>query len=249
MSLEMNWNICENLPEEGNCREKMEEFLTLYIEAVAIGTEASKALNTLSHQAYGIVQKLHQSSGRHQEGPAIEFIKTLCQILTVDPTVVDELDSLRKNMLRLVGLGEFSEKAIWKDPGKTYILNEMICQVCNFCRDVDLLKDKHRAMNDGSKVWLCSHCFTSYDNGEIEKRLIETLNRKLMSYTLQDLQCTRCQQIKQDNILEYCACAGAYKTLIKPGDIQALMKTFNLVADEYSMVLLKEYTETLINNL
>jgi DNA polymerase epsilon subunit 1 len=89
----------------------------------------------------------------------------------------------------------------------------------------------------------------NYDSEEIEKRLIDALNRKLMSYTLQDLQCVRCQEIKQDNIMEYCACAGKYKTLIHPEEIQGLVKTFNVVADEYSMVLLKEYTDSLINNI
>lgn len=248
-SLEMNWNIAEMLPEEGKCREKLEGFLTLYIEQLANGTDASKALKTLSHQAYEIVLALHQSAGRNQDGPAIEFIKALCKILTVDPTVAEAMDSLRKNMLQLVGLGEFSEKAIWKDTSKSYILNEMICQACNLCRDVDLLRDKHRAMKDGAPVWLCSQCFVNYDTDEIEKRLIESINRKLMSYTLQDVQCIRCQQIKQDNILEYCPCAGKYKTLIQPEDVQALVKTFNAVADDYSMVLLKDHTDLLMNNI
>jgi DNA polymerase epsilon subunit 1 len=237
------------LPEEGQCRDKLEEFLTLFIEQLATGAESSKALNKMSHQAFEIVLKLHQIAGRRQDGPAIEFIKALCKILTIDPSIAQELDSLRKNMLRLVGLGEFSEKAIWKDPGKSYILTEIICQACNHCRDVDLLKDKHRAMKDGSPVWLCAQCYVNYDTDEIEKRLIDSLNRKLMSYTLQDLQCTRCQQIKQDNIMEYCACAGSYKTLIRPQEIQTLVTTFNQVSDEYSMVLLKEYTDSLINNL
>lgn len=192
---------------------------------------------------------MHQASGRSQEGPAIEFIKALCQILAVDPSIADELDSLRKNMLQLVGLGEFSEKAVWKEPGKSYMLTEMICQACNFCRDVDLLKDKHRAIKDGSQVWLCSQCYVSYDTEEIEKRLIEALNRKLMSYTLQDLQCVRCKGIKQDNIMEYCSCAGKYNTLIASEEIHGLVKTFNRVADDYSMVLLKEYTSTLVNNI
>lgn len=231
------------------CREKLKNFLTMYIEKIASGIDASQALKKLSHEAFGIVMKLHQSTGRNKEGPAIEFIKALCKILAIDPTVTDELDSLRKNMLRLVGVGEFSENAIWKDTEKSYILTEMICQACNHCRDVDLLKDKHRVMKDGSPVYLCAQCFVNYDTEEIEKRLIDALNRKFMSYTLQDLQCVRCKEIKQDNILAYCACAGSYTTLIQPEEIKGLVKTFNVVADEYSMVLLKEYTDSLMNNI
>jgi DNA polymerase epsilon subunit 1 len=245
----MNWNICETLPETGKCREKLENFLTLYIEQLADGVDASKALKTLSHHAFDVVLKLHQIGGRSKEGPALDFINALCKILTIDASVADELDSLRKNMLRLVGMGEFSDKAVWKDTAKSYILTEMICQACNHCRDVDLLKDKHRALKDSSPVWLCAQCYVNYDTEEIEKRLIDVLNRKLMSYTLQDLQCSRCKEIKQDNIMEYCSCAGTYKTLIEPEDVRNLTRTFNLVADEYSMVLLKEYTDSLINNM
>lgn len=236
------------LPEEGKCREKLEHFITLYIEQLADGVEPPKALKTLSHHAFDIVMKMHQSCGRSQDGPAVEFIKTLCKVLEVDESVADELDSLRKNMLKLVGVGEFSDKAIWKEKGKSYILTEIICQACNHCRDLDLLKDKHRALKDGCPVWLCAQCYVNYDTEEIEKRLIDSLNRKLMSYNLQDLQCMRCKEIKQDNIMQYCQCAGSYTTLIKPNEIQSLIKTFNHVADNYSMVLLKEYTDTLINN-
>lgn len=249
LTLEMNWNICEILPEDGKCREKLENFLTLYIEQLADGVEAPKALKILSHHAFDVVMKMHQLCGKSHDGPAVEFIKALVKILEVDVAVTDELNALRKNMLQLVGLGEFSDKAVWTDKEKSFILTEMICQACNHCRDVDLLKDKHRALKDGCPVWLCAQCCVNYDTEEIERRLIDALNRKLMSYNLQDLQCDRCKEIKQDNIMQYCQCAGRYSCLIKPSEIQALIHTFNNVADSYSMVLLKEYTDTLINNV
>lgn len=49
-------------------------------------------------------------------------------------------------MLRLIGIGEFSDLAVWRDTVTTYILNEVICKACNHCRDVDLCKDKDRAL-------------------------------------------------------------------------------------------------------
>lgn len=52
---------------------------------------------------------------------------------------------LRRNLLRLIGIGEFSDLAIWRESTDTYILNEVICKACNHCRDVDLCKDKDRA--------------------------------------------------------------------------------------------------------
>jgi DNA polymerase epsilon subunit 1 len=245
--VDINWSICESLSE--NCQKELENFLTSYIEQLISGNEGSKVLKLMSHQIYDIVLTLHQSSGRSQEGPALDFIKTLVKILSVDVSISEELNSLRRDMLRLVGIGEFSEKAEWKDEMKSYMLTEIICQACNYCRDLDLMKDKHRAIKDGTPIWYCSQCYVNYENEEIEKRLLDILNRKLMSYTLQDLQCDRCKQIKQDNLMTYCTCAGAYKTLIDPNDTKNLVKVLNKIADEHSMISLKEYTELLVNNI
>lgn len=52
-------------------------------------------------------------------------------------------------MLRLIGIGEFSDLAVWKEPMNSYVLNEVICKACNHCRDLDLLKDKNKALKDG----------------------------------------------------------------------------------------------------
>lgn len=51
-------------------------------------------------------------------------------------------------MLRLVGVGTFSDLALWSDPSQSYVLNEIICKACNHCRDLDLCKDKHRAVHN-----------------------------------------------------------------------------------------------------
>lgn len=52
-------------------------------------------------------------------------------------------------MLRLIGVAEFSDSAVWQEPFDTYVLNEVICKACNHCRNLDLCKDKHRAIKDG----------------------------------------------------------------------------------------------------
>lgn len=113
---------------------------------------------------------------------------------------------------------------------------------------MDLLKDKYRAIKDDNPVWLCAQCYVHYDNEDIEVRLIDVINRKLMSYILQDMRCVRCKQIKQDNISEYCSCAGAFETLITQSETVSLIKTFNTVAEDYNLVLLKEHTDSMLNN-
>ncbi|XP_055613279.1 DNA polymerase epsilon catalytic subunit 1 [Uranotaenia lowii] len=247
LSLEMNWNIAEQLPETGRCREHFEQFLISYLETMASGVPAAKALKKLSHVAYDMVQKMHKNYGRGKDGPALEFIKAVCKVLMVNKETEEELTTLRRNMLLLVGVGDFSDKAVWKDPLKSYVLNEVICKACNHCRDLDLCKDNHRALKDGHPVWLCAQCNVDYENVDIEMRFLDVVQRKVMSYVLQDLRCGRCKQIKRENLAQFCNCAGSFENLISAADVRRLLGTFLTVANDYRMPLLKETIEHTLN--
>lgn len=52
-------------------------------------------------------------------------------------------------MLKLVGIGEFSDLAEWKESIHSFILSEVICKVCNHCCDLDICLDNNRVMKDG----------------------------------------------------------------------------------------------------
>lgn len=51
------------------------------------------------------------------------------------------MNKLNRDLLRLVDVGEFSEEAQFRDPCRSYVLPEVICRSCNFCRDLDLCKE------------------------------------------------------------------------------------------------------------
>ncbi|KAI5707044.1 hypothetical protein M8J75_013861 [Diaphorina citri] len=159
--------------------------------------------------------------------PALELVKAVCKVLELDPRV-----------------GEFSKDAQWSDPCLSYVLSEVICASCNHCRDIDLCKDPHRVLNeDGSLHWQCPVCENFYSNDTIQYLLIDALNRKMMAYTLQDLQCSHCYQIKMDNMSAQCACAGKYQTLINVKDLPAALATFGNIARIFNMPLLQEVVE------
>lgn len=63
------------------------------------------------------------------------------QVLLLDTNVMNQVNKLKRDLLRLVDVGEFSEEAQFHDPCNSYILPEVICHQCNFCRDLDLCKD------------------------------------------------------------------------------------------------------------
>lgn len=67
------------------------------------------------------------------------------QVLSLDANIGNQVNKLKRDLLRLVDVGEFSDDAQFRDPCNSYILPEVICHHCNFCRDLDLCKDPSMA--------------------------------------------------------------------------------------------------------
>uniref|UniRef100_A0A8C3L7G5 DNA polymerase epsilon catalytic subunit n=1 Tax=Chrysolophus pictus TaxID=9089 RepID=A0A8C3L7G5_CHRPC len=163
--------------------------------------------NELTQSFFTITQKIQKkmSGSRHTtepsdlfpvlpgsylplNNPALEFIKYVCQVLSLDANVTNQVNKLRRDLLRLIEVGEFSDEAQFRDPCRSYVLPEVICRNCNFCRDLDLCKDPALSQ-DGSVLpsWVCSNCQAQYDSDSIEMALVEALQKKLMAFMLQDL--------------------------------------------------------------
>ena len=59
--------------------------------------------------------------------PALEFVKSLCKVLSLDTAITDQVNKLRRNLLKLINVGEFSDSADWKDPCISFVLPEVSC--------------------------------------------------------------------------------------------------------------------------
>lgn len=115
--------------------------------------------------------------------PALEFIKSVCAVFAIDESAADEAAKLRKNLLKIIRVREFCEDAQFKDPCLSFVLNEVICEYCNKCRDFDLCRDKELT----AESWQCSECYHDFNKAAIEQRLIEYVNKRSMAFQLQDL--------------------------------------------------------------
>ncbi|XP_059750084.1 DNA polymerase epsilon catalytic subunit A isoform X1 [Balaenoptera ricei] len=179
--------------------------------------------------------------------PALEFIKYVCKVLSLDTNITNQVNKLNRDLLRLVDVGEFSEEAQFRDPCRSYVLPEVICRSCNFCRDLDLCKDPSFSQ-DGSVLpqWLCSNCQVAYDSSVIEMALVEALQKKLMAFTLQDLVCLKCRGVKETNMAVYCSCAGAFSLTIHTKVFMEQIRIFRNIAQHYGMSYLMETLEWLL---
>ncbi|KAK9679178.1 protein of unknown function (DUF1744) [Popillia japonica] len=263
----MNWNLADQLPEAAGCRNSFNTVIAGYINAIHMKLKEvgnQQTVIALSQPTYGLVaheevirfakdiisgeisQNLfeiterikYRLTGQTQNGsyPALDFVKAICHVLSLDPAVEECVQTLKSNLLRLVGVGEFSDKAVWKDSTVSYVIPQLICKACNHCRDVDLGRDPYRS----ETAWLCPICNTGYDNMEIESLLLDIVTKKMLAYNLQDLQCKKCAQIKLENLIKHCQCAGEFRGIISRDDLIALFKTFLHLAETYSMHALQE---------
>lgn len=87
----------------------------------------------LSHKVF--------SPDRAAGGPELPSPPCSLQVLSLDTNITNQVNKLNRDLLRLVDVGEFSDEAQFRDPCRSYVLPEVICHSCNFCRDLDLCKD------------------------------------------------------------------------------------------------------------
>ncbi|KAJ8911866.1 hypothetical protein NQ315_012532 [Exocentrus adspersus] len=264
----MNWNIAEQLPEAANCRNHFNAVIAGFINAiyvrlkerevttVAMHSQPSLGLASredvveyakellegeISQTLFQVTEKINNRLRPLPDGTsaALDFVKSICHILGLDTALQDSVNVLKSNLLRLIGVGEFSDKAVWHDPTVSYVIPQIICKACNHCRDIDLGRDHHRT----DTAWLCPLCNTAYDSTEIECLLLNIISKKLLAYNLQDLQCKKCSQIKLENLIIRCQCASEFKCLISRTDLTQLLETFLSLARKYDMPALCETVE------
>ncbi|XP_023213231.1 DNA polymerase epsilon catalytic subunit A-like isoform X2 [Centruroides sculpturatus] len=210
----------------------------------------------LSEKLYFIAEKINKKMSGSNNGdvfpslpgicvtstsPALAFVKTVCKVLSLDHNIASEVTKVRRDLLRLVGVGEFSSMAEWSEPCQSFILPEVICKSCNHCSDLDLCRDTFE-LNATTRMreWLCSVCQEPYNRLDVEAMLIECIQKKTMAYTLQDLQCTKCRMIKQPNMSRYCECAGKFRCLLSLEDLSRTLATFLNISQFFQLPVLEE---------
>eukprot|EP00752_Nemacystus_decipiens_P002463 g2319.t1 len=147
-------------------------------------------------------------ASRELTNPALEFIKSLCHVLSLDPTVTDEVETLRKQALAEVGVRQFSAEGLYSDPCVSFVLPDVICTFCNLCRDLDLCRDSRLMDEDEEERWQCIQCNHPYERSSIELSLVEAVQRRSVRYQLQDMRCSKCGSVATRAMGLTCPCSG-----------------------------------------
>lgn len=91
VKIDLNWNIAEQLPEEGNCRAEFEALIKLFIDALVNLASPIESLNAITFHAYEIVQRLHKGYAPGKVSPATYFCNAVIKVLSNIKNMDDEV--------------------------------------------------------------------------------------------------------------------------------------------------------------
>ena len=172
-----------------------------------------------------------------QRDPTLEFIKFTMAVLETDRLVKKEVQKLRRNLLKLVRVPEFSSQAQFENPSHGLKLTDIICEYCNNIQEIDLCDNE-----DIGKYWSCPACHGSYDRSIIEHALIESLQWILVGYQLQDVRCAKCHLVKDNFMAKSCNCSGEFELTLSRHILARRLSLLQAIATHYRMEILGEMT-------
>ncbi|MCQ2815864.1 MAG: DUF1744 domain-containing protein, partial [archaeon] len=138
---------------------------------------------------------------------ALEYVNYICEILGLDSVIKPEAVILKKNCLKIINVEEFSKPTFFKDPCRSFVLKDVICEMCSTCKDIDFCRDESIL----NKTWSCENCHAKFDKKSIEFLIIKKIQSVIDYYFNQDLECQNCNNQKDEMNFVRCKCAGDFK--------------------------------------
>ncbi|RDB26807.1 DNA polymerase epsilon catalytic subunit A [Hypsizygus marmoreus] len=186
----------------------------------------------------------------HMAKPVLELIKFVCATFALAKEHQVEIGLLKRNLLELIGVREFANEAIFRNPCEPLKLHNVPCRHCDVLRDFDFCRDPELMPNniDISPKWLCANCGGEYDRTAIEFALMQMVLTIEVTFAQQDLRCSKCQQIRSDNVSMYCQCSGTQAFTVNKADMRRKLRTIVNIAAVHNLGRLKERSQFILNN-
>lgn len=77
----------------------------------------------------------------------------------------------------------------------------------------------------------------------MEGKLITMLQKQTAAYTMQDLRCQRCKQVKSTSMALLCDCSGSYRLEMGSQDYWRRVRTIRELADFYGLEMVREFAD------
>lgn len=132
----------------------------------------------------------------------------------LDEAFAHSTAALKRNLLTLLHRKEFSTEVTQGiEPSLILVVPDVICEACQNSADLDICRELQEGQEseDGGADWKCKQCEAALNRVNIERRLIDLLNRRMLTYQLQDLSCKRCKMVSNSLIPATCQCTGTFE--------------------------------------
>lgn len=145
-----------------------------------------------------------------------------------DDKIQHQIQSLRRNVLTIIGVGEFDPHSKFEEPSLSLVIPSVLCNHCLSVRNIDVLRDED--ILNGN--WICSFCQQPYDIRIFERRIFEEFSRKFERYQTQDLRCSKqsCKKVQARKLMLTCEDGGKLQTSSPKDELIDFMKTIQITA-------------------
>ncbi|MCJ1477103.1 DNA polymerase epsilon catalytic subunit [Lambiella insularis] len=191
--------------------------------------------------------------------PVLQLVKSLMHIFALDKSLNLEVRSLRKDLLALFEVREFSAEGRFENPSASLRIEGVVCAECTgvrdleLCRDEDLLPAAPAAGGDvaapQTKPWLCPHCHAEYPRLALEERLIGRVQMMLVRWATQDVKCAKCRGVRVNEFMEHCGCSGVWVGTVDREALVRELRVMARVAGGYGLRMLGEVVEGVLRGL
>ncbi|KAF3068096.1 DNA polymerase epsilon catalytic subunit A [Trichoderma lentiforme] len=184
--------------------------------------------------------------------PILELVKSITQVLSLDKNITLEARLLRKELLALFEIREFSKEGAFTNPSESLKLLQVSCDSCTMARDLDLCRDEDlfgSPGENGGQSWHCGFCNSEYDRVSIEERLLAMVEGWTTEWASQDLKCERCGALRVNDFMEHCTCSGEWKEVLSRDEVVRRLAVMKRVAQYYGLKMLGNVVEGLYEGL
>jgi len=190
------------------------------------------------------------------QNPTLELVKSIMQVLSLDKTITLEARLLRKELLHLFEIREFSADGSFANPSTSLCIRQLSCQECcvpkdiDLCRDSDLLAASAPDQTVGGVLApKCDNCGAPFNRLVIEERLLSEVQKMGVQWMTQDVKCKKCSRIRTNEFMEHCACAGEWVAVMKREEVVGKLRVYGRVAGYYGLRMLGGVVEGFLGAL
>nr|OQO27904.1 DNA polymerase epsilon catalytic subunit A [Rachicladosporium sp. CCFEE 5018] len=185
--------------------------------------------------------------------PCLELVKSLMQVLSLDKTIQLEARLLRKQLLHLFDIREFSSEGSFSNPCSTLLLRNLKCADCSSPKEIDLCRDSSLLPPAPPATAVlsitCDVCASPFDILAIQEQLLADVQRMALQWMTQDLKCGKCGKVRVNEFMEHCGCAGVWVETIKREGLVRELGVLGRVAEGWGLEMLGSMVQRALGGL